>query len=79
MINIKNINLNSPEWCELIFMGKNKEYGAYELRKKFLKQTYPRPDHRRYRSNSGNDGAGFDQICNSTTCKRAGTGSDYTF
>lgn len=29
---IKNINLNSPEWCELIFSGKNQEYGAYELR-----------------------------------------------
>ncbi len=30
---IKNINLNSPEWCEFIFEGKNKEFGAYELRK----------------------------------------------
>lgn len=30
---LKNINLNSPEWCELVFTGKNKEYGAYELRK----------------------------------------------
>ena len=30
---LKNINLNSPEWCELVFVGKNKEYGAYELRK----------------------------------------------
>ena len=27
------IYLNSPEWCELIFNGKNKDYGAYELRK----------------------------------------------
>ena len=33
MINMNNINLNSPEWCELIFNGKNKDYGAYELRK----------------------------------------------
>ena len=33
MININNINLNSPEWTDLIFKGKNKEYGAYELRK----------------------------------------------
>ena len=33
MVMLKNINLNSPEWCELIFTGKNKEYGAYELRK----------------------------------------------
>ena len=32
MINMNNINLNSPEWCELIFNGKNKDYGAYELR-----------------------------------------------
>lgn len=30
---VRNINLNSPEWCNLIFEGKNKEYGAYELRK----------------------------------------------
>lgn len=30
---IKNINLNAPEWCEMVFEGKNKEYGAYELRK----------------------------------------------
>lgn len=30
---LKNINLNSPEWCELVFTGKNREYGAYELRK----------------------------------------------
>ena len=29
---IKNINLNSTEWCELVFAGKNKDYGAYELR-----------------------------------------------
>lgn len=28
----KNINLNSPEWCELVFKGKNQDYGAYELR-----------------------------------------------
>ena len=33
MININNINLNSPEWTDLIFKGKNKEYGAYELHK----------------------------------------------
>lgn len=30
---IKNINLNAPEWCEMVFLGKNKDYGAYELRK----------------------------------------------
>lgn len=35
---IKNINLNSPEWCDLIFVGKNKEYGAYVLRKNSSKR-----------------------------------------
>ena len=24
------IDLTSPEWCELIFQGKNKAYGAYK-------------------------------------------------
>jgi len=28
----KNININSEEWCEIVFQGKNKEYGAYVLR-----------------------------------------------
>ena len=26
------IDLTSPEWCELIFQGKNKAYGAYKMR-----------------------------------------------
>lgn len=26
------IDLTSPEWCELIFQNKNKEYGAYKMR-----------------------------------------------
>lgn len=26
------IDLTSSEWCELIFQGKNKEYGAYKMR-----------------------------------------------
>ncbi|MEI8274088.1 MAG: energy transducer TonB, partial [Paludibacter sp.] len=26
------INLTSTEWRELIFQGKNKEYGAYKMR-----------------------------------------------
>ena len=30
---IKDIDLNSNEWCDLIFEGKNKKYGAYYLRK----------------------------------------------
>ena len=29
----KDINLTSDEWCELVFEGKNKKYGAYYLRK----------------------------------------------
>jgi len=34
----KNIDLNSQEWRDLIFEGKNKEYGAYELRKTSTKR-----------------------------------------
>ncbi|MDD4922495.1 MAG: TonB family protein [Bacteroidales bacterium] len=29
----KDININSQEWCELVFEGKNKSYGAYYMRK----------------------------------------------
>ena len=28
----KQVNLNSTEWCDMIFEGKNKTYGAYTLR-----------------------------------------------
>lgn len=28
----RNINLNSVAWCDLVFEGKNKNYGAYEMR-----------------------------------------------
>lgn len=28
----KAINLNSSEWCEVVFEGKNKAYGAYAMR-----------------------------------------------
>lgn len=28
-----NINLFSREWCEMVFEGKNKDYGAYVLRR----------------------------------------------
>jgi protein TonB len=28
----KNIDINSQEWCEIVFEGKNKDYGAYVLR-----------------------------------------------
>lgn len=27
------IDLNDPKWVEMVFAGKNKEYGAYQLRK----------------------------------------------
>ena len=30
----RNIDLTSPEWRDLIFEGKNKDFGAYELRQK---------------------------------------------
>jgi periplasmic protein TonB len=28
----KNIDINSQEWCDIVFEGKNKAYGAYVLR-----------------------------------------------
>ena len=28
----KDINLNSKEWCDLVFEGKNQSYGAYQMR-----------------------------------------------
>lgn len=28
----KTIDLNSTDWCEVVFEGKNKEYGAYAMR-----------------------------------------------
>jgi len=29
----RDIKLNSSEWCDMVFEGKNKKYGAYQLRK----------------------------------------------
>ncbi len=29
----KNVDLSSKEWCDLVFEGKNKDFGAYEMRK----------------------------------------------
>ena len=29
----KNIDINSQEWCDIVFEGKNKDYGAYAMRK----------------------------------------------
>jgi protein TonB len=34
----KNVNLNSAEWCDMIFEGKNKKYGAYLLRQSSSKR-----------------------------------------
>jgi len=30
---VKDVDLNSEAWCELVFEGKNREFGAYYLRK----------------------------------------------
>lgn len=32
--NVKKLDLVSKEWCDLIFQGKNKEYGAYMMRQR---------------------------------------------
>jgi protein TonB len=29
----KDINLYSQEWCDIVFEGKNKDYGAYQIRR----------------------------------------------
>lgn len=34
----KDVNLNSSNWCELVFEDKNKEYGAYKLRQSSSKR-----------------------------------------
>jgi periplasmic protein TonB len=34
----KDINLNSADWCDLIFEGKNKAYGAYTMRQSSSKR-----------------------------------------
>ncbi len=34
----KDVDLSSSEWIDLIFEGKNKEFGAYELRKESAKR-----------------------------------------
>lgn len=35
----KDIKLNSAEWCDLVFEGKNKQYGAYKLRQSSSKRV----------------------------------------
>ena len=30
---MNNIDLNSKQWCELVFEGKNHDFGAYEMRR----------------------------------------------
>ncbi|MDR0824908.1 MAG: TonB family protein [Prevotella sp.] len=34
----KDIKLNSSEWCDVVFEGKNKNYGAYKLRQSSSKR-----------------------------------------
>ena len=34
----KDINLTSQEWCDIVFEGKNKAYGAYEMRQSSSKR-----------------------------------------
>lgn len=34
----KDIKLNSEEWCDVVFEGKNKQYGAYRLRQSSSKR-----------------------------------------
>lgn len=34
----RNVNLNSIEWCDIVFEGKNKDYGAYEMRQTSTKR-----------------------------------------
>ncbi len=36
----KGVDLTSKEWCDLVFEGKNKEFGAYQLRKKSPKRHW---------------------------------------
>ncbi|MBQ0120211.1 MAG: energy transducer TonB [Bacteroidales bacterium] len=34
----RDVDLSSKEWCDLVFEGKNKEFGAYELRTTSVKR-----------------------------------------
>ena len=34
----KDVDLTSKEWCDIVFDGKNKEYGAYQLRATSVKR-----------------------------------------
>lgn len=38
MIMARNIQLNSSDWCDIVFTGKNKTYGAYALRQSSSKR-----------------------------------------
>ncbi len=38
MIMARNIQLNSTDWCDIVFTGKNKSYGAYALRQSSSKR-----------------------------------------
>lgn len=34
----KDVDLTSKEWCDIVFEGKNKEFGAYEMREGSIKR-----------------------------------------
>ena len=34
----KDVDLSSKEWCDLVFEGKNKDFGAYQLRTNSVKR-----------------------------------------
>lgn len=36
----KNVNLTSSDWTDIVFEGKNKEYGAYKMRQTSAKRQY---------------------------------------
>jgi len=36
----KDVNLNSDAWCDLVFEGRNQDYGAYYLRKTSSKRHF---------------------------------------
>ena len=34
----KDVDLTSKEWCDIVFEGKNKDFGAYEMREGSIKR-----------------------------------------
>jgi len=37
---LKDVNINSKEWCDMVFEQKNKKYGAYRLRQSSSKRHF---------------------------------------